>query len=118
MNSTDTALGALFDELLLPLHLRLRAEGRMPFPVAPDVTWLSYYVRRRHSAMVPADFCNASCADVSELETRLAAYWTSTGRSALAAGVAQVGIAARAARAGFEGNVANAEVSPYVYAMF
>jgi hypothetical protein len=118
MNSTDIKLGVLFDEVLLPMHDHLRAEGRLPFPVAPDVTWLSYYVRRKHSSMTPADFSAASCADLDELSMRLAAHWTALGRLALAREVPSVVSAAKAAREGQEAGLQSAEVSPYVYVMF
>lgn len=44
MNSTDddamaARLGALFDELVLPLAQRLRHEGKEVFPLAPDRWW-------------------------------------------------------------------------------
>ena len=119
MNSTDTdALGTWFDTVLMPMAAALRAEGRQPFPVAPDVTWLSYYVRRKTSAMTPPDFSAASCTDVAELELRLRAHWQALGRDALAAHCASIGEAARQARAARSVGTADGEVSPYVYAMF
>jgi hypothetical protein len=119
MNSTDdAALGAYFDTVLMPMAAHMRAEGRLPFPVAPDVTWLSYYVRRKRSTMAPADFGAASCADIEQLEAQLAAHWHELGRHQLAGTVAQLGTAARAARAGRSSGPPSAEVSPYVYAMF
>jgi hypothetical protein len=118
MNSTEMSLGALFDEVLLPMHDHMRAEGRLPFPVAPDVTWLSYYVRRKHSSMEPRDFSAASCADLGELSSRLAAHWEGIGRHALAKSVGRVVSAAKVAREGNEPAQASAEVSPYVYVMF
>ena len=123
MNSIDddevgALLGVLFDEVLLPIATRMQAAGAAVFPLAPDVSWLSYYVRRKRSAMAAADFSAASCADVEELEARLAAHWLALGRHELAAQVAHFGSAARAARAAQAGSKVKAEVSPYVYAMF
>lgn len=119
MNSTDDdALGAYFDTVLMPMAAHMRAEGRLPFPVAPDVAWLSYYVRRKRSAMEPADFGSASCADIEQLEAQLSAHWQSLGRHQLAATVAKLGAAARTAREGRASGPGSAEVSPYVYAMF
>ena len=119
MNSTDDdSLGAYFDIVLMPMAARMRREGRTPFPLAPDVTWLSYYVRRKRSTMTPADFGAASCADIAQLEAQLAAHWHALGRQQLAEAVAAVGAAARAARAAREPGPGSAEVSPYVYAMF
>ncbi len=120
MNSTDDVemaarLGALFDTLLLPLAQRMQAEGIQAFPMAPDVSWLSYYVRRRRSSMGPADFDSAACAGLAELEARLAAHWLALGRTELAAQAGQFAAAARVPAAdGADG----AELSPYVYAMF
>jgi hypothetical protein len=115
----DTAmLGALFDEHLMPLAERLNAEGKSAFPLAPDVSWLSYYVRRKRSAMVADDFTHAACADSAELELRLAAHWAELGRHELAALAPQFARVAQAARARHAGQVLQAELSPYVYAMF
>ena len=123
MNSTDrhddeqlaAQLGALFDELLLPMAQQLRARGAAPFPLAPDVSWLSYYVRRRRSFMTPPDFSSASCADVAELAERLRRHWQGLGRDALAE---QAGRFAAVAQVLPAGRVAESELSPYVYAMF
>lgn len=123
MNSTDNddvgaMLGALFDEVLMPISQRMQAEGMQVFPLAPDVSWLSYYVRRKRSAMTPSDFSTASCSDVAEFEQRLAAHWTGLGRLELAARAGQFAMAARAAMAEQANLPAKVELSPYVYAMF
>ena len=119
MNSTDDdSLGAYFDIVLMPMAARMRREGRTPFPLAPDVTWLSYYVRRKRSTMGAADFSAGSCANIAELEAQLASHWNSLGRHQLAEAVGRVGAAARAAKARHEPGPGSAEVSPYVYAMF
>lgn len=122
MNSIDDEAGAmlaaLFDEVLMPIAQRMQAEGAEVFPLAPDVSWLSYYTRRKRSAMAPADFNSASCADVAEFEQRLRAYWESLGRSELAAQAGQFATAARAARSAQAALPAPDNVSPYVYAMF
>lgn len=119
MSSTDDdSLGSYFDQVLMPMAAAMRGEGRLPFPVAPDVTWLSYYVRRKRSAMEPDDFTSASCASIAELEAQLAAHWEGLGRVQLAASVGQVAIAAQAAKASHEPGPGSAEVSPHVYAMF
>jgi hypothetical protein len=123
MNSTDDALmaaaiGPLFDEVLMPMAQRLRDSGVQPFPLEPDVSWLSYYVRRKRAAMTRADFTGASCVDVADLELKLAAHWQAMGRQDLAAQVASVGAAARAAQALLKAEAPEAELNPYVYAMF
>lgn len=123
MNSTDddeagAMLGALFDEVLMPIARRMQADGTQVFPLAPDVSWLSYYVRRKRSAMAPADFSGASCSDVGQFEERLREHWEGLGRHELAAQVGLFGTAARAALAAQANVPAKAELSPYVYAMF
>jgi hypothetical protein len=127
-NSGDDsgALGALFDQLLLPMAQQMRELHLGPFPLAPDVSWLSYYVRRRRSTMAPADFVAPACRDVAEFEQQLAVHWQALGRHALAAEVGQVGRAATAALAARRAREADpngdpnagAELSPYIYAMF
>lgn len=126
MNSTDEGqltelMGALFDELLLPIAERMRAEGVAPFPLKPDVCWLSYYVRRKRSAMTHEDFSSASCADLDEFAQRLASHWQALGRHELAARAADVASAAGKAKrvlAEQEPGGQSPELSPYVYAMF
>lgn len=113
-----TAMGPLFDEVLLPMAQRMRASGAQPFPLEPDVSWLSYYVRRKRASMTRADFTGASCVDVADLEQRLAAHWQALGRHELAAQAARFGDAASAAKALLATDAAEAELSPYVYAMF
>jgi hypothetical protein len=111
-------LGALFDEVLMPMAQRMRDADVDVFPRAPDVSWLSYYVRRRRSATVAADFSSASCSDVDEFEQRLAAHWLGLGRHELVAQVGQFAAIARAAREAQANVPAKVELSPYVYAMF
>jgi hypothetical protein len=111
-------LGALFDELLMPMAQRMREAGVDVFPRAPDVSWLSYYVRRKRSAMQPADFSSASCGDVDQFEQRLAAHWQGLGRRELAAQAGRFAAIARAAQQAQAQLPAQGELSPYVYAMF
>ncbi|MDP3672650.1 MAG: hypothetical protein WA191_17585 [Telluria sp.] len=124
MNSIDedkvaAPLAALFDEMLLPIAQRMRAQNVLAFPMEPDVSWLSYYVRRKHSQMTSADFISSSCSDIAEFEQKLAQHWQALGRHELAAKVALAGRAATAARASqAERGADAAELSPYVYAMF
>lgn len=123
MNSTDdarmaTAMGPLFDEVLLPMAQRMQAAGVQAFPLEPDVSWLSYYVRRKRASMTRADFTGASCVGVADLELRLAAHWQALGRHELAAQAGRFGEAASAAQALLAADAPEAELSPYVYAMF
>jgi hypothetical protein len=123
MNSTNDALmaaamGPLFDEVLLPMAQRMQAAGVQAFPLQPDVSWLSYYVRRKRASMTRDDFTGASCVDVADLERRLAAHWQALGRHELAAQAARFGAAAGAAQALMAAESDESELSPYVYAMF
>ena len=121
MNSTDAldaGMGALFDDVLMPLSARMHSEGEQAFPLRPDVSWLSYYVRRRRSVATADDFTSASCTSAAEFEERLAAHWQAMGRRGLLPHVAQFGTAAKLARAACAGRKAQPELSPYVYAMF
>ena len=123
MNSTNDALmasamGPLFDEVLLPMAQRMQTAGIQAFPLEPDVSWLSYYVRRKRASMTRADFTGASCVDVADFEARLAAHWQALGRHELAAQAARFGAAASAAQALLAADAPEAELSPYVYAMF
>lgn len=120
MNSTDEkALGQLFDEVLLPIATRMRAAGVQAFPLQPDVSWLSYYVRRKRSAMAAADFSAPACADGAELAQRLAAHWQALGRHELAAEAARFAQVAAALKSAREASDAPADApSPYIYAMF
>ncbi len=123
MNSTNDALmaaamGPLFDEVLLPMAQRMQAAGVQAFPLEPDVSWLSYYVRRKRASMTRDDFTGASCVDVADLERRLAAHWQALGRHELAAHAHRFGEAAGAAQAVLAADSPDSELSPYVYAMF
>ena len=123
MNSTNDALlanamGPLFDEVLLPMAQRMQAAGVQAFPLEPDVSWLSYYVRRKRASMTHDDFTGASCVDVADLQQRLAAHWKALGRYELAAQAARFGEAASAAQAVLAADSPETELSPHVYAMF
>jgi len=123
MNSTDddrlaALMGALFDEVLLPISDRMRAEGVQAFPTKPDVTWLSYYVRRKRSSMTHQDFTSASCSGQAGLERRLARFWHTLGRHELEARSPEFARAAAGARLALADRQQSPELSPYVYAMF
>jgi hypothetical protein len=123
MSSTNeammaAAMGPLFDEVLMPIAQQMREANVQPFPLEPDVSWLSYYVRRKRASMTRADFIGASCVDVADFELKLAAHWESLGRHDLAAQVVHFGNAARAAQALLAAEAPAAELNPYVYAMF
>ncbi|MEO7495824.1 MAG: hypothetical protein ABIT83_14900 [Massilia sp.] len=114
----EQVTGDLFDEVLMPIAERMRANGKAPFPLAPDVSQLSYYVRRRRSAMTHDDFRSGSCADAGELAVRLAALWDTLGRVELSQHAARFAELAETAKRLRAASVPAAQLSPYVYAMF
>jgi hypothetical protein len=123
MNSTDEkklheAIGAFFDDVLMPMAERMSAKGVEPFPLKPDVSQLSYYGRRSTCSMKPADFVAPSCVDFDDLERRLAAHWKACGRHDLAAEVSHIGAVSRSAHAAHDRAKQEPEVSPFIYAMF
>ncbi len=123
MNSTDPAdleamLGALFDQVLMPVSGRMHDAGEEAFPRKPDVSWLSYYVRRKRSSMTAADLGGIACVDGIEFAQRLEAHWRALGRTELAALAGHFGTVAEAARLARKASAPERAVSPYVYAMF
>ena len=118
MSSIDEkALRALTDPLFEALTADHTPE-RPPFPLGPDPSLASYYVRRPQGAMTREDFLGASCLDAGEFEQRLAAYWAAAGQPALAAQAPLAAGAARALHALYQEARPEAEVSPYIYQMF
>ena len=109
------AAGALFDGVLAPMAESMRASGDCPFPLKPDASRDSYYVRRAKHAMTHGYFTAPSCADFDDFERRLAGYWEALGRHELASKVSHFAATARAVYALGE---QDAEVSPFVYVMF
>ena len=123
MNLTDTSdleamFGALFDQLLMPLAQRMVDAGEEAFPLKPDVSWLSYYVRRKRSSMTAADFSGIACVDGGEFAQRMEAHWRALGRDQLAALAGQFGQVAEAARLARKADAPQRALSPYIYAMF
>ena len=113
-----TPPATLFDAVILPFSKQIAANGAAPFPTSPDISRLSYYVRRARSTMNPEDFHGAACADTQEFERCLAAHWTLVGRHDLAAKAGQFAAAACLARTARAKTQTTGEVSPYVYVMF
>jgi hypothetical protein len=111
-------IGPLFDELIIPLAAHMRTSGAPPFPLEPDASLHSYYAARPRPSMTRGDFTAPSCLDADELEQRLAAHWNALGRSELSRDAARIAAVARAAHAVFSAGRHEAELSPYVYAMF
>lgn len=109
---------SLFDSVILPYSKTIAATGKVPFAVEPDISRLSYYVRRTRSTMKPEDFNGASCADEAEFEQCMAAHWMRLGRHDLAAQAGRFAAAARTARLARAKTQTTRELSPYIYAMF
>lgn len=116
--ASDGSPASLFDTVIGPLSEQMIRSGKHPFALAPDISRLSYFVRRTRSAMKPEDFHGAACADIGELERCLATHWIRTGRPLLAAQAAHFGAAAHKARMLRASASTDGEVSPYVYVMF
>lgn len=114
----EQLIGGLFDDVLMPIARQMRAHGKSPFPLAPDVSQLSYYVRRKRCAMAHDDFRSGSCADADEMAVRLAALWEALGRVELSGHAARFAELAGTAQRLRASNAPAAELSPYVYAMF
>ncbi len=109
---------SLFDTVILPYSKTIAASGKAPFAVEPDISRLSYYVRRTRSTMKPEDFNGASCADETEFEQCMAAHWTRVGRHDLAAHAGRFAAEARTARLARAKTQTTGDPSPYIYAMF
>lgn len=124
MSSTEDdklreVIGALFDDVLMPMAERMRASGVQPFPLQTDVSRLSYYTRRHtQCSMTHDDFTAPSCADFEDFECRLAAHWKDLGRHELVDEVTRIAAVARVAHAAFARGKQDAEVSPFIYVMF
>jgi hypothetical protein len=114
----EIVMGALFDEVLMPIARGMRSNGVQAFPLQPDLSWLSYYVRRKHALMTRADFVGVSCVDAADLALRLGALWQTLGRHELAANAGRFGDAAGKAQDLLAAEAPEADLSPYLYAMF
>ena len=123
MNSIEddklrAATESFFDEVLMPMAERIRANGIQPFPMRPDVSRLSYYTRRSTCSMTRADFTDPSCIGFDDFERSLARHWKSRSRHELVGEVPRITAIARAAHAAHNKTEDKQHVSPLIYAMF
>ena len=115
MSSTDQDLevDSLFDEVLLPLAAKAGSEP--PFPLGPDPSLATYFVRCAKPSMTRDDFTAPSCIGFDDFEKSLAAYWLGEGKPELAALAPRF---ARAAKIIHAPAAEGAEVSTFIYVMF
>jgi hypothetical protein len=69
------------EEQLVPLAERLAAEGRVPFPLAPDPQAATYWEEGSRTTMGAADFEVPGTGDprrITELEAALVQLWTAS----------------------------------------
>lgn len=111
MSSTEDArLSKFFDRHLVPLAERLRARGRLPFPLGPDEQSASYYV-----APEPGEPGFLELDDPEACERALRALWERRGLPELAALSRPLLELARRLEIRED---ESGEVSPFVYVMY
>jgi hypothetical protein len=118
MNSIKTQLviDRLFDEIVLPLHERLRVDGVEMFPPGPDVSATSYYIRRAETRMGWQDFEAAAYESAEGLAAALRRLWQNGIPAALAASADKQAEVATALEEAAE--TQTEDVSPFIYVMF
>lgn len=117
--ASEDAIGALFDDVIFPLSVRVQRSGELPFPLKPDTMPQSYYVPAARATMRPEDFTAPSCLDCDDFGQRLATHWQAGGRDELLVAVPSFVTAARAVQANFDvDGPQDVEVSPFIYVMF
>ncbi|MEJ6001313.1 hypothetical protein [Paucibacter soli] len=76
MHSTEQqALRDFFEQRLLPLARRLRAQGQPLFPLGPEPALASYYLPAAPASLGQADFEPGPAASVAEFGQALARLW-------------------------------------------
>jgi hypothetical protein len=91
MNRTEPGLaahlaGELFDQMVVPLAQARRASGSQPyFPTGPDANAGSYFVAPGTRKMHESDFELFGDDTSRDFIEALAAYWTASGETELAA---------------------------------
>ena len=106
----------LFDEIVLPLHEKLKRDGGELFPLGPDLSLESYYITCRKTRMNRKDFEVAAYERAAGFADVLRCMWQDETRTDLAASAQKQAEVARAL-----GEVAEQqtdEVSPFLYVMF
>lgn len=105
----------MFENEIVPLAGRLRAQGRELLPAGPDPALGSYYQRRALTTMSRADFEVSGPGSVEDFRAAIMQLWRSQGLSELeplAPSLARIADAVRLVEE--QGD----EVSPFVYVMF
>jgi hypothetical protein len=111
----DRSAAAFFDEVLVPVALGERAQGREFFALRPDAEAESYYVEPTKRAMKPEDFELRAADSVEDFISELAALWLSEGREELASMAPRLAALASEVR---EDEEQSDDVSPFMYVMF
>jgi hypothetical protein len=111
----DRSAAAFFNEVLIPVALRERAQGRTFFALRPDEEAESYYVEPTKRAMEPEDFELRAADSVEDFISELAALWVSEGREELASMAPRLATLASEVR---EDEEQPDDVSPFMYVMF
>jgi hypothetical protein len=118
MSWTKPRIGVdtLFDEIVLPLHEKLKRDGGELFPLGPDLSLDSYYITRRKTRMNRKDFEVAAYEGAAGFAGVLRCMWEDETRADLVASAQRQAEVARAL-----GEVAETqtdEISPFRYIMF
>lgn len=115
VRQVQQAVGTFFDQQLMPLAARVRAEKRVYFPTEPDASSGSYFKRRKQTDMARDDFEVADVTEGKKIETELGAIWEAQGfpeLKPLAAAIARLAEELRS------DENPDAEISPFIYTMF
>jgi hypothetical protein len=111
----DRSAAAFFREVLVPVALGERAQGREFFALRGDASVQSYYVEPTNREMKPEDFELRACESIEEFVRELASLWSSEGREELAAMAPRLAALASEVR---EDEEQPDDVSPFMYVMF
>ena len=111
----DRCASDFFNEVLVPVALGERAQGREFFALRPDEETESYYVEPTKRAMKPEDFELRAADSVEDFISELAALWASEGREELASMAPRLAALASEVR---EDEEQPDDVSPFMYVMF
>ncbi len=104
-----------FNQQLMPLATRLKAQGVALLDPGPDAGAASYYLPRTQRRMRREDFECGGLSTPQHAQAEMAAMWRQADRhplAPLAAGVAQLACSLR------KGQAQSSDVSAFVYAMY
>lgn len=113
--SDPARIDALFDETVLPAAEKLARDGRQLFPIAPDPSASSYYIRRTRTRMTPSDFEVTGCDSAEAFCAALVSLWSREDHGELvhlAPALASLADTLRRVA------VPSDQVSPFIYQMF